>query len=173
MKSLYSLWIVPPPDLKKYLDEIILKLSEKYKSPEFETHMTLLGPINSDKKTMLQKAKKFASETKIFSLEIGEISFSTTYFQSVFIKVKSSAELLEANLKAKKIFQMDNNVFMPHISLIYGNHEMKLREQIASEIELPKNKHFQAENIIVIPCAKNPNDWKHLAKFPLKKSEIK
>ncbi len=167
MGKLYSLWVTPTSSLKKSLDELILKLSKKYRSPKFEAHMTLLGNIDSDEKTMIKKTKELTSETKTFSLQLGEISFSTTYFQSVFVRVKSTDELMEANLKAKKIFQMDNNVFMPHISLLYGNHQMKLREKIASEIELPKYKYFKAEKVIVVPSTQNPTEWKHLAEIPL------
>jgi 2'-5' RNA ligase len=166
MKNLYSLWIIPSSSLKKSLDEIILKLAEKYKSPKFEAHMTLLGDIDSDEETIIQKTKRFASKIKTFPLELGEISFSTTYFQSVFVRVKSTAKLLDANLKAKRIFRMDNNVFMPHISLLYGNHGMILREKIVSEIELSKTKDFKADNIIIVPSTNNPNEWKHLAKIP-------
>ena len=167
MGKLYSLWITPTSDLKESLDELILKLSKKYKSPRFEAHMTLLGNIDSDEKTMIQKTKELTSETKTFSLQLDEISFSTTYFQSVLVRVRSTDELMEANLKAKKVFQMDNNVFMPHISLLYGNHQMKLRGKIASEIELPKYKYFKAEKIIVIPSTQNPAEWAHLAEISL------
>jgi 2'-5' RNA ligase len=73
---------------------------------------------------------------------------------------------MEANLKAKRIFQIDNDVFMPHISLFYGKHKMKLREKIASEIELPKYKYFKAEKIIVVPSTQNPTEWEHLAEIP-------
>ena len=167
MKKRYSLWIIPSSSLKKSLDEIILKLAKKYKSPKFEAHMTLLGDINSDEKTIIQKTKKLVSKTKTFPLQLGEISFSTTYFQSVFVRVKSTAKLMETNLKAKRIFQMDNNVFMPHISLLYGNHKMILREKIAKEIKLPKNKSFKAKNIIVVPSTQTPAEWEHLAEIPL------
>ena len=167
MGKLYSLWIIPTSSLKKSLDEIILKLAKKYKSPKFEAHMTLLGDIDSDEKTIIQKTKKLASETKPFPLQLGEISFSTTYFQSVFVRVKATAKLMEVNLKAKEIFKVDNDVFMPHMSLLYGNHQMKLREKITPEIELPKYKYFKAEKIIVVPDAQNPSEWRHLAEIPL------
>lgn len=167
MKKLYTIWIVPSPSIKKDLDKIIIKLAKKYKSPIFEPHMTLLGDIEIDEKTMIEKAKILASKLKSFSLELGEISFSTTYFQSVFIRVKSTAKLMEANLKAKEIFGRENKVFMPHMSLLYGEQEMKLREKIIPTIKLPKNKIFIVDKIVVVPSTKDPKEWKHLAEIPL------
>lgn len=167
MKKLYTIWILPPPSLKKDLQEIIVKLAKKFKSPIFEPHMTLLGDIEIDEESMIEKAKTLASKTQPFSLELGEISFSTTYFQSVFVRVKSTAKLMEANLIAKGIFGKENNVFMPHMSLLYGDQEMELREIISQEIKLPINIKFKVEKIVVVPSTKNPKDWKHLAEVSL------
>lgn len=167
MKKLYSLWIIPPPRLKKFLDKIILRLAKKYKSPKFEAHMTLLGSIDSDEKTILQKTRTLATRLKPFPLQLGEISFSTTYFQSVFVRVNSTAKLMEANLEAKKIFQLSNNVFMPHISLLYGNNKMAVREKVVSEIKLPDDKFFKAEEIAIVPTTQNPAEWRYLVEIPL------
>ncbi|SRR5258708_11570565 len=167
MENLYSLWVVPPPEISDLLQKLITNLSSKYNSPSFEPHMTLLGNISSDKKPMLEKANTLVSKLKPLPLSLSEISFSTTYFQSVFVRVKATAELMNANLIAKDIYQTDNSVFMPHISLIYGNHSMEERGKIVSEVILPKNITFNAEEIIVIPSTQNPNEWTHLAELQL------
>lgn len=167
MEKLYSLLIIPPPEIKVILEKIILQLSNKYKGPKFEAHMTFLGRIDSNEKAIIEKTKELAQQIKPLFLTLGEISFSNTYFQSVFVRLKSTAELMDANLKAKEIFQIDDRVFMPHISLFYGNHSMELREKIVSEIELPPNLSFTADKIVVTPDTDNPADWKHLAKINL------
>lgn len=167
MENQYALLIIPPPEIKIILEKIILQLSDKYKGPKFETHLTLLGRIDSDEKTIIEKTKELAQQIKPFFLTLGEISFSNTYFQSVFVRIKSTAELMDANLKAKEKFHMDYCIFMPHISLLYGNHSMKLREKITSEIELPQNLYFTVDKIIVTPDTNNPADWKHLAEINL------
>ena len=162
----FSIWIVPSPIIKKQLEEIILDLSQKYDAPNFEQHMTLLGDISGDEKSIVEKAKKLALEIKPFDVELGEISFSTTYFQSVFVRIKSNAKLMDANLKAKEIFGINNNVFMPHMSLLYGEHSMEQREKISNELNLPINLSFFVDKIVIIPATKNPNDWKPLTELP-------
>lgn len=167
MAKKYTLWIVPPPDIKDILQKIILDLSKKYGGPIFESHMTLLGDIEVSEKEILEGSKELASRTKPFMLALGEVSFSTTYFQSVLVRIKSSAKLMKANLAVKQIFNVENNLFMPHISLMYGDHDMETREKIASEVKLPAGLSFQAEKIIIIPSSKDPKDWHHLAEFSL------
>ena len=167
MKKLYTIWIVPSPSLRKDLEKIISKLAKKYKAPIFEPHMTLLGDTEIDEKNMIEKAKILASRLKTFPIELGEISFSTTYFQSVFVRVDCTAKLMEANLKAKEIYKRENYVFMPHMSLLYGDQEMTVREKIMTTIKLPKNTKFMVDKIVVVPSTKDPKEWEHLAEIPL------
>ena len=162
---IYSLWIIPDSKTKESLSKIINKLSKKYNGIIIEPHMTLLGVINCNEKTIIKGVKKLAKTFNPFTLTLSKVSFSTTYFQSVFVQVKSTAKLMEANLAAKKIFKMDNDMFVPHISLLYGNYEMKAREKIAEQIKLPKMA-FKAKEITIVPSTQNPNEWKALIKIP-------
>ena len=168
MENRYSLWIIPFLEVKQILQQTISDLSVKYQTPNFEPHMTLIGDVPGDEKTIIEKAEILVSKIKPFPLTLGEISFSTTYFQSVFVRVKSTAELMNANLKAKEIYHVDNNVFMPHISLIYGDHSMEEAEKIASALTITNNLSFKAEKIVVIPSTQNPDDWQHLVELPFK-----
>ena len=163
----YTLWIVPPEPVKSILQKIILELSKKYDSLGFAPHMTLLGDIEGAEKEILEGTKKLSASLKPFTLALGEVSFSTTYFQNVFVRVKSNAKLMQANLLAKQIFNMPNNLFMPHASLLYGNHDMETREKIATEIKLHAGLSFPADKIIIIPTTKDPKDWHHLAEIPI------
>ncbi len=159
----YTLWIVPPLDIKNILEKIILDLSKTYGGPSFEPHMTLLGDIETSEKAILEGTKALASRINAFQLVLGEVSFSTTYFQNVFVRVKSSAKLMEANLASKQIFNMENSLFMPHISLLYGDHGMEIREKIASQVELPPGLVFEADKITVVTSSsRDPRDWQHV-----------
>ena len=150
------------------MQEIITNLSAKYDSPDFEPHITLLGGISSDLESLKQKTELLISKLKPFPVLFSEVSFSTTYFQSVLVRVKATAALMNANMLAKAIYKVDNNVFMPHLSLIYGDHDMKTREKIVSEVVLPKNISFKVSKLAIIPSTQNPNDWTYIAEFEIK-----
>lgn len=165
INTIYSLWIIPDSKTKQSISKIINKLSKKYNAIIIEPHMTLLGVINCNEKTIIKGVKKLARIINPFTLTLSEVSFSTTYFQSVFVRVKSIAKLMETNMEAKKIFKVDNDMFTPHISLLYGNYEMKVREQIAEQIKFPKLA-FKAKEISIVPITENPSEWKALIKIP-------
>lgn len=155
---LYSLLTNPPERIFSKLKAKIDELSDKYNGPKFDPHLTILGNIEGELSDIEEKVKTLASGLQTLELELSETSFSTTYFQNVFVRVKSNAALMNLNLKAKELFGMENNVFMPHVSLLYGDQDMKTREEAVSEIEIEKES-FIVDKFVIITSGNDPNTW--------------
>lgn len=162
---LYSIWVIPPEPIFSQLKNTVDELSRKYNGPIFEPHMTLLGNIDSQLAKIEQNAKVLAARLDKLELSLASVSFSTTYFQSVFVRINSTAKMMQLNLDAKKIFSMENDVFMPHISLLYGHHDMTIREKAASSLRLPASS-FVIKEFVITPAVTNPDRWKHLTTIP-------
>ncbi len=162
-----TIWIIPQEPLKKQLEDIVAYLSQKFESPVFEPHMTLLGDVEMERSEFMEKCSKLSRVIEPFPLELGEVSFSTTYFQSVFVRVRSTAPLMEANIKAKEIFGVENNFFMPHISLLYGEHSMETRSAASSNVELREGTAFTADSFVVTQASLEPSEWVHLEELEL------
>lgn len=164
----YCVWIIPPQPVFDELNKIISDLSAQYKGPVFKPHMTLLGSTECELDDMQKAVETIAKNTKKLQLSLGPVSFSTTYYQSVLVRVGSTAELMQLNLDLKKALGIENNMFMPHISLMYGEHDMKTREEIATKIK-PQNISFIADSIVIVPVAEKsePEDWKPVTAIPL------
>ncbi|MBI2611382.1 2'-5' RNA ligase family protein [Candidatus Gottesmanbacteria bacterium] len=161
----YSIWVVPPEPVYGRLKSIIKNLAGKYRGPTFEPHMTILGNIEKNLDEIKEKTSLVASKLNKLKLTLGQVSFSTTYFQSVFVRVDSTAELLQINLELKRQFRMENTVFMPHISLLYGDHDMQTREKVANEIKMTQSS-FTVDKFIVTPVTQEPDRWKYTMEIP-------
>ena len=164
----YSIWVIPPEPAFSILQRTINELAEKYGGPVFEPHMTILGNVSGELPEIEKKLKELASHIDKLELGLGPVSFSTTYFQSVLARVNSNAKLMQLNLDVKKIFGMENDVFMPHISLLYGDHDMETREKAVREVKLPETT-FIVKDFVVIPIKPNPKDWISLLTIPFGK----
>ena len=162
----FTIWITPPEPIYSQIKAVIDRLSLGYKGPQFEPHMTLLGDFYGENLSEVeQKAKKLATINKL-ELTLGPVSFSTTYFQSVFVRTNSNAKLMQLNLDAKKLFSKENDVFMPHMSLLYGDQDMATREKAASSVEL-RPVSFAVDKLVIIPAdSDDPKDWKPIATIP-------
>ncbi len=154
----YSIWALPEQSTEQELQKIITLFSQLYGGPHFEPHMTLLGDVKGESAQMVDVVDELAAGLDELSLRFGEVSFSTTFFQSVFIRVLATAQLMEQNLKAKRLFQLENNLFMPHVSLLYGDHAMETREEAAYRVFLP-NTVYNVNRLALVPSTPDPSEW--------------
>jgi 2'-5' RNA ligase len=163
----YSIWLIPPEPLYSQLKEVISELSNTYDSPLFEPHLTLVGNISKELNEIESYLENLALRIGKIELKIGTVSFSTTYFQSVLVRVDSAAELMQLNLDIKELFDLENNVFMPHMSLLYGNHSMAIREKVALEVKIAPQS-FVVDKFVVTPATSDPKEWRHVAEIQFK-----
>ncbi|MCC6711313.1 MAG: 2'-5' RNA ligase family protein [Candidatus Pacebacteria bacterium] len=163
----YSLWFVPTNPTATELQSVIDKLAKQHLSTKFEPHLTLVGNFEIELENLIKVTKEIAKNTQPFKIKLGEVSFSTTYFQAVFVRAKASAELMALNLQFKKALPLPEDVFMPHLSLWYdANLDMAKRFTVANSINLI-TKEFIADKIIIVPSVPDPKDWKHLTEIQL------
>lgn len=156
----FGFWIIPENNAYTEFDEIIHTYSSTFGSPLFVPHISLHGVVSSTDEEVIAYAQTALKDTKSFDVAVGAVEFSTTYFQCVFARIKANAELCNAHLAIKNAFNVENVIpLMPHISLIYGDFDMKTREKIAKEIEI-KNASFKANKITIVRAdTSDPKDW--------------
>lgn len=164
----FSFWIILENNLYQEIEEVVAKYSKEYNSPVFVPHMTLHNPVVSTDEEVVRKVKQVVRKIKPFEIEVGDVEFSTTYFQCVFVRMKTSADLLNAHLSLKDALGVkEEHVFMPHGSLVYGNFDMETREKIANEIKL-KGIKFMANKITIVRAdSSDPKDWDVVEQVPL------
>jgi len=164
---LYSIWLIPGEPVYSEIQRIIRSLSSQYNTPYFDPHLTLLGGFEQEFEVIKKAVMAVGNQAKQLALSLGQVSFSTTYYQSVFIRVNSAARLMQLNLDLKKFLNQPNNFYMPHISFIYDELDMKTREKIAQKIKL-ENTEFAVKKIVVIPeKSADPKDWKPAFSFKI------
>lgn len=161
----YSIWLIPNEPVYSKLRTVIYDLATSHGNPAFEPHLTLLGDIEGEVPDIKQKMQSLVESAIALELTLSEVSISTTFFQSVFVRVKSTAALMQLNMDAKKLFNLENNFFMPHISLFYGG-SLKEREMLSKEINLEK-ENFKVAKLVLAPVTEDPRDWEILAEITL------
>ena len=166
-KMQYSIWIPIQGKTGQNLTSLVKRLANKYHGPVFEPHLTLLSPIPQKKGVVIKKTIEISKVVRPFKLTTANIDYGNTYFQCVFIRVNTSKPLMETVRFARTHFGI-KSTFVPHISLFYGNVDIKTRAEIARSVKLP-NLSFIAGKIVVTPAGEslpNPKDWHHLAQIP-------
>ena len=163
----YWLWGLFPFKEKFFLNEIKAKVQSKLKSPFFETHITLSGPYLNIDNIFLNKLKNFAENNSALILNVDGQGFKQEIFKSFYISIENSQGLkeLRRNIYELKNFDLANNYF-PHISLSYGDHEIKAKKELI--LNLPElNKPIRMSKIALVEVDEDIKLWKILESFDL------
>ena len=167
IKKGYWVWGLFPHKETNLLNEIKAKVQSQLKSPDFETHITLTGPYLNIDKTFLNKLKTFVESNSVIMLNVDGYDFKQEMFKSFYISIENSRDLkeLRKNIYELNKFDLGNN-YTPHISLSYGNHEIKEKKLLISK--LPEfNKQIQMSKIAIVEVNEDIHLWKILESFDL------
>lgn len=171
MSKEYSIWLVPNEDSETYsvLDEVISEYSQEYPdAPDFKPHVTVLGGLEEDREIIEKHTQTLAEGQEPLELTITAASSSVTNHQCVFLLVSPSVELLELHQNALDLFDTHPSMYVPHLSLIYSEMDLKDRVHEAQSIEmdsLPKNVGI--DTIEVFDTTGPVPNWEQTAKYSL------
>lgn len=159
----YSLWFEPSGDIAYKLQERIKKLSEKYDTPVFSPHVTLLGSINSSETEAKSLTKTLASSLYPFELELTKAGYSDLFYQSLFIHVAKTKKLVEFQDRASRLFGAEGDEkYMPHLSLLYGDLPQKEKERILNLVGREFHIRFHVKNLVLMKTDGKPKQWERV-----------
>jgi 2'-5' RNA ligase len=163
----YSLWLEPSGEIAYKLQERIKKLSKENGTPLFSPHVTLLGGIESTETEMIPLTDTLSSYIEPFELELTKAGYLDTFYQSLFIHVKETTQLKELRRNACRLFNIEEEEYMPHLSLLYGDLSQKQKEKILNMIGREFYIRFPVKKMVLMHTEGEPDKWRkvHAAVF--------
>jgi 2'-5' RNA ligase len=166
-----SLWLIPSENIYKSLTKLICQLSKKFSAPSFEPHITLIGKLVGSEEDIISKTSKLSDIIKPFRIRLTWVAYSDNFFRCLFIRAEETSDILEANIKAREIFdRLQDPKYTPHLSLLYGNFPTKMKEEIISEIGKEFKMNFYVRIIHLFSTSGKPKDWYKIKEFPIKQA---
>ena len=168
MTNTHSLWLKPTSSIYQELVKIIENLSGKYSAPIFEPHVTLIGGLTDSEDNIIKKILRLINLVKPIKIKLTRIGCLNEYYRCLFLIAEETGSLINANLKTREIFgHMQNAKFLPHLSLLYGNFDTKLKEEIIKSLRDEFDIEFEARSIYLVSTRNKPKDWYEIKKFSL------
>lgn len=155
----YTLWLMPKGDVYTKYDKLIKGLAKEFNAPVFKPHLTLLGDIELPEEDVIKRTEKLVSGQKPFQINLDEIGYEDYHFRALFVKAVISPQLQNLHNKAKQIFKMEIPAFMAHLSLLYGNFPVDLKEKIIKEIGKEQPAQWEVDSVHLIRGGE-VKDWK-------------
>lgn len=163
----HSLWLEPSGDIAYKLQERIKKLSKKYETPVFPPHVTLLEGVQSTETELVPLANTLASSLETFELLLTKAGYSDEFYRSLYIHVEESRQLLEIRKMACRLFDVAEDGYMPHLSLLYGELSTNEKERLLNIMGREFHIRFPVKSIVIMQTEGEPDEWKkvHTAVF--------
>jgi len=126
----YALWLVPEDAAASQLHSVIRQLADRYTTPVFSPHMTLLGWVKGEETELAGKLEALAARLTPIQARLTGFAGAPYYFRCFYSPVESSTELRQAVDEASHAFGASaGSDFQPHISLIYGQLDRDEKKQ--------------------------------------------
>ncbi len=137
-KSRYSIWLMPAEEsVFDELQHTINEISNRYSTPSFEPHITLMAGISGIEDSVIENAHYLASRIDRCTVALGSIGRSREYFRSLFIRVQKSMEMERAADLAKEVFERYyTREYTPHLSFMYADMQDGQKDKIIEEYGL-------------------------------------
>jgi 2'-5' RNA ligase len=160
---------MPEADVYDRLRSIIAQLSKPYATPDFEPHVTLIGQLTAPEDKLIAKTSQIAKIIKPYTIRLTTIDYLDEYFKCLFIRVEQTNEVMHAYKRAyEALSQISNQDYIPHLSLMYGNIDMNIKDAIIKTIGKNYNMSFPVYDLYLYSTGGEPKTWYRIAQFPLR-----
>ena len=164
----YSVWLMPAGYIARELRKLIVNLSKKHMTDEFQPHVTLIGELKLHQKEAIRSTKELARKIVPIEIKLGKITYLEQYYRCVFAKAQKTQELKNAYAAACRAFkQKPGDNFLPHLSLVYGELNEQTKRSIITDIGNKLDITFTADNLYLYYTGGQPEDWYCILRSPL------
>lgn len=135
----YSIWIEPGGKIKENLSTIIKQLSEKFGTPIFTPHVTLLGGFEGEEDGTLNNMAQLQDIVRPYVINLtGKIKCEDVWSRAIIDLIEKNDTVIQAFEIARKIFDIQTTSYVPHASLMYTRSisvSMEERLKAASKLD--------------------------------------
>jgi len=156
VSDVYSVWLVPDRGTEAYqqLEETIEEYAQLDEdAPEFEPHITVVGGISGSESVLEDGVRSLAEGQDVFSVEFTGVQCS---------------EVLSLHQEAVEVFDVDDGMYVPHLSLIYSDMDVEERLDLVESIDTSSfPSTVQIGELVLVKTTGSVSEWETVARYNL------
>ncbi len=159
-----SLWLMPEGADRESLAALIDHLAARLGTAAFAPHVTLLSSLSGSEAEVVDRARVVAAELRPLPLAFSGIDGTDEHFRCLFLRVVASAALWDAHVLAARLCGGEpEETFDPHLSLVYGDLDVRRRAELRRELHLEAPPPFDGRHLHVWRTEGPVAEWRELA----------
>lgn len=159
----HSIWLRPAHDDIVFLEKIVRDLGERFNTPVFEPHATLVPDVKLSAEELLPQVVSLAIDRKPLELLIEDVTGSKAYFRSFYAALEKAPALMRLKQDSLEISdEASLQSFMPHVSLAYGVEDSTLKQtEIQRLAKKLSGRKLQFDRLVIVSSSSETpiDDW--------------
>lgn len=148
---------------------LIRRLAERFSTPPFPPHVTLLPGIDDPREEeTLATCRTLAAAIRPFTVRLAGVEGRAEPFRCLFARAEASALLLATHAAAARAFGREPDApFFPHLSLVYGAVPDETKREIATDVAPLVAPSFPVARLHLWRTDGPVGDWRELGALDL------
>ena len=131
----YSVWLMPESDWAREFKRIVDDLADRFETPRFVPHLTLIGGQPFDRVDLGRRVKSLVAGSRSIWRPIVDVTLGDAYFRSFYALFGAEGALLSLKQRTDRaVLGVEQAGFIPHVSLLYGTVEAGRKAAAGVEI---------------------------------------
>lgn len=158
----YALWLKPGNEVYYILRRIIVSLSEEFRAPLFEPHITVAGEIMKPEIDIRNMMDKVTEKRGAMTLYLTETGFQDSVYQSLYVHIATNEALLALRDRCLTELKINHKPYMPHVSLIYKKLATEQKQRIIERVGKHFDLFFIPDKLYLMKTTGRPENWKEV-----------
>lgn len=164
----YGFWLLFEEKQEDTLGQYISQLSNKYLDGSiFGPHLSIFPSIQIELDELVDRLSMLLQNVQKFDVKTKGISYEDRWSKTLFIDIELSEHLSNLNEILNKSFQSklhENNIYHPHVSLIYKENMAEYEKiEAMKNIQIPKI--LTIKSLGIVDPGVTGNSWRDFCKW--------
>ena len=165
----YSLWLVPEPEAREALTEVVARLAPRFATRAFAPHVTVQGDLPLRLKDVVERSAALAATMVAPVMRVRGIETSEHYFRTFFLALEWPGFDALLARSAESFGTRDGLSPFAHLSLAYGTMDDEAKAALAREFAARMPREVVFDRLAVTLSGKSVNiaSWREVQAFAL------
>ncbi len=168
----YSLWLRPIQIQIDEFSNIISEIAHRNRTTPFPPHITLLSGLTSELNSIKQACEKIIDRIHNFEIPMQNIAYTAAFYRNLYILAETTSllETLYEEIKCELTYK-ENDKFVPHLSLLYGDLDLKTKKRLKDELNECYSKSFKCVRLDIYNTTGEIQNWHLIHSYEFSQSK--
>lgn len=92
-EDVYSVWALPPPEVRDRIKALMSKLRSEFDGPEFDPHITVVGATPLTRESAIQKLRSASESLSRYTARVAAVARGGFFYECVYLLIEPTPQV--------------------------------------------------------------------------------